>query len=126
MTINWKIWKDALRDAAIIFAIIMLGGLVVGFSGIDFGQAGIFETSVGVISFTIIGCITKHERSEHLPRVAVLLWLFFNVLIGQDSQSWLFSIIGIGVWMLLGVGLSYIFVRNTSPSPKVESAGSES
>ena len=132
MTIDWKRWMEPLRDAAIIAALTQVGGFVLGFSGIKVAENATVYNSIvmfmGILGFTIIGSTTKHKRIEYLPIVALILWLinFANVAMGWLTfQDWIFSALGIAVWMLLGGALSYIFVRDSPASPKVESGRSE-
>jgi hypothetical protein len=133
MTIDWKRWMEPLRDAAIIMVLTTVGGFVLGFSGIKASpeNATVYNVIVmfmGILGFTIIGSITKRKRIEYLPIVALIVWLinFANVAVGWLTfQDWIFSALGIAVWMLLGGALSYIFVRNSPASPKVESGRSE-
>jgi hypothetical protein len=124
MRVNWKIFKEPLRDAAIIYGLTVVGGFILGFSGIKvapetmvfYNVMGMF---MGILGFTIIGCTTKHNRVKYLPIVVLILWLitFSNVAMGViTSWNWVLSIYGMAIWMLLGGGLSYIFVRGTSAS----------
>jgi hypothetical protein len=132
MTINWTSWKEPLRDAAIIFALTIVGGFVLGFSAIKVipENAIIYSAMtmfMGILAFTIIGCTTKHRRVEYLPAVAFVLWLLnlINVPLGfLTFGGWIYTIIGIAIWALIGGALSFIFVRNNPPSP-VEPARSE-
>ena len=83
---EWKRWIEPLRDAAIIYVLTLVGGFILGFSGIKVApeNATIYNAMtmfMGVLGFTIIGSTTKHKRIKYLPIVALVLWLlnFSNV-----------------------------------------------
>lgn len=126
MTIDWKSWKDPLRDAAMIYVITLFGGFVEGFTGAMAGQESpstskAMSIVTFVLGFTIVGCSTKHERSKHLPVVALLVWLvnLSNVPLGfKTFPDWVQSILLFMLYMLIGGAFSYIFVRGTPSSLK--------
>jgi len=121
MTINWKRWMEALRDAVII-AVLTQVGFILELSGIKVAPENnsAVVMFMGILGFTIIGSTTKNKRIEYLPIVALILWVInlFNVAKGWLTfQDWVLSALGIAIWMSLGWALSYIFVRNRPASP---------
>jgi positive regulator of sigma E activity len=132
MTIDWKSWKESLRDAVIIYALTLLSAVIIDFLDViakrEYTAASrVILRIVLVLGFTIVGCITKHKREAYLPRVALIVWLILlsNVALGYTTfENWVFSVPVIAMSMLIGGALSYIFVRNAPASPKTEAGGS--
>jgi hypothetical protein len=128
-------WKAIGRDVIIILVLRALGGFVAGlaaggteeppwltyvFAHFAFGIPGftiigcLANFAFGIAGFTIIGCLAKENRLEHLVAVGGLVWMIsaFTVRFGGITVGmWVVSIAGIAVTLLIGWGLSCIFVR---------------
>ena len=116
-------WKALIRDAIIVLILTFLGGFVIGIASAGRAMAmeviGISNMIFMIVGFTVSGCIAKVNRFRHLLHVAVAVWLLsvFNVLFyAIGLGQWLLSIVAIVIAMLIGGGVSYIFVR----TPKEE------
>lgn len=113
-------WKALFRDVIIIFLLTFLGGFVIGMAaagtggGIPRGAAAVSNIVFCIVGFTIAGCMAKTHRFRHLLHVAVGVWLlsFVNVLAFPTRLvHWLAGAIVIVITMLIGGGISVIFVR---------------
>ena len=111
-------WKALIRDAVIIFVLTGLGGFVIGLasagSDLPMAAVGVSNIIFMIVGFTISGCIVRRQRFRHLLHVALAVWLLgaFNMLFPAIGLvQWLASIIVIAVSMLIGGGISHIFVK---------------
>jgi len=122
MTKNIK-WGSVIRDVVIIWILTALGGFVVGVTGApdDNLMTGIAFANIifGIVGFTISGGMAKINRWRHLFIVAIGVWLvgIINVFIMPVTIiSWFFGFIFIAFMMVIGGGLSYLFVRDKKPT----------
>lgn len=113
-------WKALTRDVIVIFILTFLGGFVIGVaagatgSEIPMGAIGISNILFMSVGFTISGAMAKTNRFGHLRHVALAVWILSAVNIFLPAIgviTWLSSIIGIGISMLIGGAISFIFVK---------------
>lgn len=118
-----RIWP-ILRDVIIVWVLTGIGGFVVGF-GITVatgsppkhtqGYMLAIATSnflLGIVAFTIVGCLTSIARWRHLIIVAAFAWLtsLVNVAFWETTVSqWIGSAVFIAAIMGIGGGLPYLF-----------------
>jgi hypothetical protein len=115
MKINWM---GVVRDVFLIYCLIFIGGLVVGFF-LGPGPTRIMTLIISslfleIVGFTISGCLIKINRFKHLFIVAIGVWIvnLSNIVLGMSTFTfWLISLLTILVMMLIGGGLSFLFVR---------------
>ncbi|MHB8901221.1 MAG: hypothetical protein ACYC6Y_20930 [Thermoguttaceae bacterium] len=111
-------WKALVRDVAVIFFLTFLGGVVIGVAsaGRDLPMAAVGVSNIifMIVGFTISGCIVKVQRFRHMFHVALAVWLLgaFNILLvpGLGLVQWAAGLVGIMIMMLIGGGISLIFV----------------
>jgi len=114
-------WRIILRDVAIVWVLVSLGSFVVGFVGVGVDEVqeqwGYVVSFIlfGTTGFFIVGCMTKTDRFKHLFIVAVAIWLIGaveQILFSEFTVAqWLLGIIWILIVLVVGGGLSFIFVR---------------
>jgi len=114
-------WKAVVRDVFIICFLTFIAGLVVGKSFAPGpAQFKVFVLSnlfFQIAGFTIGGSITKTYRIKHLLIVAIGVWIVnvSNIISGVSTFTmWLVSLPSTLLMMLIGGGLSFLFV----PTPK--------
>lgn len=127
-------WKPLVRDIAIVWVAMNLGGAVVGFvGGVLLGPNAMMDPRIqlsisfssfvfGIVGFTIAGALVKVSRFKHLFIVAVAVWLISAtaLLVAPVTlQQWLWGLPFNTVVALIGGCLSFVFVR----APKVEPGG---
>lgn len=107
--------KDVVRDVIMLWVLTALGGFFVGFFGRQAGW-GIMAVAVsnlimGTIGFTISGCLVGGQRWPHLLKVMLIVWLtgLINLHFGVTLIQWVLSVIALGLVMLVGGGISYLF-----------------
>ena len=113
-------WRRVARDALIVWATTLLGGLVVGFS---FGVQGATQSSkmvvalaftsvvFHIVAFAIVGLLTKVDRLRHLSVVVVAVWLLnvFNILLfGLTVIQWALSLAFIAIFALVGCSIGFL------------------
>jgi len=116
------------RDVSIIFILTFLGGLVVRIASGGLRQApeqvqlatAASNFFFGIVGFTIAGCLASANRWRHLRAVAVGAWFagLVNVaFFGVSFLRWLGGILVILVIMSVGGAISFVFKRDSRPSP---------
>ena len=114
-----------LKHAAIIFALTLVAGFLVGFFAAlahiePAAQKPWFiggEWIISVAGFSWVAITHPSRRSLHLSFVATVYWLLcaFGIALETDSAlGWLLSSIKIAVQALLGLLLSFLFLRPKS------------
>jgi hypothetical protein len=114
------------RDIAIVFLLTALGGFVIGIAtGGPSQDSQRFMLAIaasnlllGIVGFTIAGCLAPPARWEHLGVVAFGVWLagLINVaFFGVTLTQWMGSAILAAVIMGAGGALSYAFKRDRQP-----------
>jgi hypothetical protein len=125
-------WAAVARDVVIVFVLTFLVGFVVRLSGAspDFVAIAVSNLFLGVVGFTISGCLARGNRWRHLLLMAIAVWLLSltNVLLlGSESLVWwIFSVIPISLAASLGGGMSYLFVRSVPDASVAEDRGGAS
>lgn len=117
-------WKIVIRDTLIVWLLTILGGLVMAFTLDIAGATNSPEVQAliiplgdfvfSIVAFVIIGALAKVNRFRHLLIVATVVWVtsLVNVLLSFSSfNQWLLALPFILVTMLIGGGLSFLFVR---------------
>lgn len=132
-TTNWKLLA---RDVLIVFALMNLGGLLVGFTtGILLGpdaiygpkaQAALAFSNVvcGILAFSIIGTLKRVDRFKHLLAVAAINWLLAlpNLLFLPFTLKYVLAAPAyLLIAMVFGLGLSFLFVRPPRTSNQLRS-----
>jgi hypothetical protein len=125
-------WKAVIRDVIIIFVLTGLAGVVIGIAaaGRDFPMAAIAISNIlfSIVGFTISGCLAGRHRFRHLFHVALGVWLLsaFNMLLpALGLVQWLAGSLVIGFAMVIGGGISFVFVR-TTPERSQQTSGIDS
>lgn len=109
-----------IRDIAILWALTAAGGVVAGIAtGGPEQDSARFTVAVavsnffmGLLGFTIAGCLAPRKRWIHLRWVALGVWVsgLLSVVLGLATISqWVYGIVFIAIIMGLGGALSYAF-----------------
>jgi hypothetical protein len=113
-------WKAIIRDVIIIFVLTSLGGFILGFAAgnnkVPMDAVGLANILFSAVGFTISACADKQNRSRHLVHVGIAVWLLsaLNMLSTRMTVvHWVFAIISVAISLLVGWGLSYLFVRSS-------------
>jgi len=112
-------WLHIGRDILIVWVLTGVGGFIAALayqgSQVPLEILGISNMLMGVIAFCFCGCLTPTNRWKHLLYVAIGAWLasIVNIFIREDITliTWAAGIFILLVMMLVGGGLSFIFVR---------------
>ena len=114
-------WKSVARDTLIIFLLTFLGGFVIGFAvasanaPVSMAAIGLSNVLFATVGFCISGCLSPIQRFRHLGVVLAVVWLLglVNLLIMDNLNilTWIVSLIPLAVAMLVGGGISFLFVR---------------
>jgi hypothetical protein len=117
-------FRDILQDAALIFLLTLLGGIVVLSLGSGAGMekllpvAGVANLLLATIGFCISGCRHPLRRWPHLLAVAGAVWLLSGLqllIMPLPPVLWLANSVTILLFMALGGGLSLLLVPNRTP-----------
>ena len=113
-------WKALIRDVIFLFVLTFFGAFFIIFVSVVDGERissavfGLCLLILMIIGFIIIGCLAKVNRFQHLLQVSVGTWLlngFIMLLPDIGLLEWFISIVFILIPMLIGGGISFIFVR---------------
>jgi hypothetical protein len=119
-----KSFVPVIRDVAIVWILTSIGGFVVGFATAlaNHGQPKDMQRYLlaiaasnlllGIVAFTIVGCLAPPARWRHLSLVAVAAWLtnLINVAqFGVTIRQWLVGSLFMALIMGIGGAISYIF-----------------
>lgn len=115
-----------IRDVVLINVVTFILGFFLGFAMPNHSfeemipTIALFNIVILTLGFLISGCAAKVNRFRHLRAVAILIWLgsIVNIYIipGASLLTWLISSIPIAITMLIGGGLSFLVVPNTTDS----------
>lgn len=111
---------NIIRDVILLNVLTAFGGVFIGLSahGMSLSKMlpllGVSNIIFLIVGFFIIGCFTKENRFLHLKNVAIIVWLssILNVFMFKEIKfgMWLLSIIPTFICMLIGGGISLLFV----------------
>jgi hypothetical protein len=100
--------------------------------------ADFVDFAFGIVGFTISGCLAKVNRFRHLVSVGIVVWIistgayslvvYINAIssaVGNVVGYAGMSFIKIGIFLLIGWGLSYIFVRTPKTPAAADSQESD-
>lgn len=128
---KWKGWKAVIRDFAILaillnLGVYILGPVIVGTGLPELAITGIFgllSIIIQTFSYCLFGCLIKDNRWSHLHMVGLAVWAasFLKVILFQAPvMSWVFSFFIMLFTMLVGGGLSFLYVKPTEKIPGEE------
>lgn len=113
------------RNFIIVFGLTAIGGFIIGLTtGIlgaentPIAALAISNIMLAILGFFICGCLTPKRRWTYLLYTAIAVWLasIVNVLIagnlGVNLVSWLLGLPMTLVFMLVGGGVSTLFVKS--------------
>ena len=109
-------WLHVVRDVIIVTIFLVIGGFIVGSTGIISKRAMLVSSFfLGTLGFCLCGCLTIENRWKHLFIVALGVWLInclpllptlpFSVL------AWLLNVSVIFVPMVIGGAASSVLAR---------------
>jgi len=116
-------WLRVVRDVVIVTVFLVIGGFIVGSTGIVTKQSMLVSSLLlGTLGFCLCGCLTIDNRWKHLFIVALGVWLI-NCLPQLPSLpfsvlAWVLNVAIIFVPMVIGGALSSGLAR--TPKQKEE------
>jgi hypothetical protein len=116
-----------IRDVIIVWVLTAVGGIIAGVATGGPQQdrarfmvaAAVSNFLLGIVAFTIVGCLAPFRRWRHLAFVAFGAWFtsLINVaLFGVSIPQWIGGAIFMAIIMGIGGGISYLFKKDASPS----------
>lgn len=128
---KWKGLKAVIRDFVILEILLTLGAYILGpvivGTGLPelaiVGIFGLLSIFIQTFSYCLFGCLIKDNRWPHLHKVGLMVWVasFLNVILFQvPAMSWVSSFFIMLFAMLVGGGLSFLYVQPTEKIPDEE------
>jgi hypothetical protein len=116
-----------IRDVIIVWILTAMGGIIAGAAtGGPQQDAPRFMVAVaisnfllGIVAFTIVGCLAPFRRWQHLAFVALGAWFtsLINVaLFGVSIPQWIGAAVFMANITAIGGGISYLFKKDASRS----------
>ena len=120
-----KTWLKIIRDAILVQLATGFGGFIIGVSGAKgpkYAQAMAFSNLIFIVAgFFVVGLLNPGGRFSYAFKVAAILWLTNLIMLffGNTLLTALIQIPFISICLLIGVSLSFLFVRKP-PGDKEE------